>query len=75
MPSDSIPPRRVPIALGDRSYEISIGVGLLGQAATWEGLPRAAVGVVVSNPTVMQHWGAPLLGSLSPRFKRLVTIE
>ena len=75
MPSDSIPPRRVPIALGDRSYEISIGDGLLGQAATWEGLPQASVGVVVSNPTVMQHWGAPLLGSLSPRFKRLVTIE
>jgi 3-dehydroquinate synthase len=75
MPSEPIFPRRVPIDLGDRCYDILIGEGLLEQAATWQGLPRAAVGVIVSNPTVMQHWGALLRTALMPLFPRLITIE
>jgi 3-dehydroquinate synthase len=75
MPSEPIPPRRVPIALGDRSYEILIGEGLLAQPTSWHGLPKAAAGVVVSNATVMRHWGAPLLAALAAMYPRVVTIE
>ncbi|MEO6281219.1 3-dehydroquinate synthase [Roseateles sp.] len=37
---------------GDRNYEIRIGTGLLNEAASWQGLPKAAVAVIVSNETV-----------------------
>jgi 3-dehydroquinate synthase len=37
---------------GDRDYEIRIGTGLLDEPASWQGLPRAAVAVIVSNDTV-----------------------
>jgi len=37
---------------GDRRYEIRIGAGLLDAAGSWQGLPRAAAAVVVSNETV-----------------------
>ena len=42
----------VPIALGERSYDILIGPGLLDAATTWQGLPRAAAALIVSNETV-----------------------
>ena len=58
----------VPIALGDRSYGISIGSGLLGQPATWAGLPRAAAAVVVTNETVAPLYLATLREALRPRF-------
>ena len=34
--------RRVPITLGERSYEVLIGSGLLHDPAAWQGLPSAA---------------------------------
>jgi 3-dehydroquinate synthase len=55
---------RVPIALGDRSYEILIGAGLLQAAPAWEGLPRPSSVMVVSNPTVWPLLGARLMQGL-----------
>ena len=40
------------IDLGERSYPIHIGTGLLGDAASYVGLPRASAALLVSNTTV-----------------------
>lgn len=42
----------VHIALGDRCYDIRIGSGQLTDSAAWQGLPRAAAAMIVSNETV-----------------------
>ena len=42
---------RVAIALGERSYEILIGGGLLDAAASFDGLPRSPCAVIVSACT------------------------
>src|SRR5512139_2052237 len=52
-------------------YPILIGPGLLHTAAAWQGLPRAAHAVVVSNPTVHALHGAALEASLEPLYPRL----
>ena len=58
----------VPIALGDRSYAISIGTGLIGQPGTWARLPRAAAALLVTNETVAPLYLATLREALSPHF-------
>ena len=40
---------RVPIGLGERSYDILIGAGLLGDARSLEGLPQSAQALIVTN--------------------------
>ncbi|MCX2861380.1 3-dehydroquinate synthase [Paucibacter sp. PLA-PC-4] len=52
MSSDRCSPSTVSIALAERSYDILIGPQLLDDPATWQGLPRAAVALIVSNETV-----------------------
>lgn len=44
---------RVEIDLGDRSYPIIIGDGLLDDGDLYEGLPSAASALIVSNTTVL----------------------
>ena len=67
--------RRVKIDLGDRSYEIVIGSGLLHEASAWQGLPRAASALIVSNAVVAGHHGAALRAALTPHFERILTLE
>jgi 3-dehydroquinate synthase len=50
------PAERVRIELGDRSYDILIGHGILDAAESFTGLPPAQTAVIVTNSTV-----APLL--------------
>jgi 3-dehydroquinate synthase len=54
------------VALGERSYAIHVGAGLLRDAGPLLAplLPRPRV-VIVSNPVVAAHWLAPLNASLS----------
>lgn len=52
MSSDRCSPSTVSIALAERSYDILIGPQLLDDPATWQGLPRAAAALIVSNDTV-----------------------
>ena len=54
------------VALGERSYAIHVGAGLLRDAGALLAplLPRPRV-VIVSNPVVAAHWLAPLRASLS----------
>ena len=66
----------VSIALGERSYPITIGTGLLGQPDTFAALPAAAVAVIVSNTTVAPLYAQQLQGALAAKYKavHLVTL-
>ena len=61
------PADTVTIALGERSYPIRIGAGLLGDPAALDGVPRSAVAVVVSNTTVAPLYAEPLMRMLRQR--------
>src|SRR5690349_12143218 len=50
----------VPIALGDRSYPIRIGTGLLDDVAVWSEAPSAAQALIVTNSTVGPLYAARL---------------
>jgi 3-dehydroquinate synthase len=68
-PDSLAPTQEVLIDLGDRSYPIAIGAGLLGDPAAWEGLPRAASALIVSNTTVAPLYAARLQAAISSRFR------
>ena len=68
-------PTAVQIALGDRSYPILIGAGLLADPATWAPQAnRKAVALVVTNTTVEPLYAATLVQALSPHFARVRTL-
>jgi 3-dehydroquinate synthase len=65
----------VDIALGDRSYQIRIGSGLIGTASSFEGLPASQSALIVSNETVAPMYLKALefaLRALHPRVHSLV---
>lgn len=66
----------VSIALGERSYPIAIGTGLLGQASTFGALPGAATAVIVSNTTVAPLYAQQLQAALAAQYQavHLVTL-
>jgi len=59
----------VSIDLQDRSYTIAIGADLIGHAASFAGLPKAAAALVVSNTTVAPLYAAALQAALAPHYK------
>ena len=65
----SVSPQQVRIALGDRSYDIHIGAGLLGASASWDGLPPAAAALIVTNTTVAPLYVEPLRAALATRYR------
>jgi 3-dehydroquinate synthase len=65
---------KVPIALGERSYEILIGRGLLDDPTSFAGLPAAASAVIVSNTIVAPLYAQRLAAVLAPRFGRVLQI-
>ena len=69
MPHDTH--RQVSIALGDRSYDISIDAGLLSLGSAWQGLPRAATALIVTNDTVAPLYLAQLQAALQPHYAKL----
>ncbi|XAH22634.1 3-dehydroquinate synthase [Xylophilus sp. GW821-FHT01B05] len=64
----------VQIALGDRSYAIRIGQGLLADAGTYAQLPRAATALIVTNSTVAPLYEAALRAALAPHYPQLHTV-
>jgi len=57
--------QKLDVALGDRSYPIHVGRGVLaraGELATQAGALRA---IVITNATVAAHWLAPLRASIT----------
>jgi len=65
----------VPIDLGDRSYLIRIGSGLVGDAATWTQVPKSAQALVVSNTTVAPLHAAALQAAIAPRHKSVHVVR
>jgi 3-dehydroquinate synthase len=63
----------VPIDLGERSYPIEIGVGLLGDAASYVALPKAATALIVSNTTVAPLYAAQLRRALQSKYAQVHT--
>ncbi|GAP34808.1 3-dehydroquinate synthase [Piscinibacter sakaiensis] len=59
------------IDLGERSYDILIGRGLLGRAEAFDGLPRSRHGIVVTNDTVAPLYGEHLARALAARHERV----
>jgi 3-dehydroquinate synthase len=70
----SAAPATVTVSAGDSRYDILIAGGLLGAAAPWQGLPKAALAVVVTNPTVDALHGPALRRALAPHFGRVSTL-
>jgi 3-dehydroquinate synthase len=64
----------VPIALGERSYDIHIGCGLLADPASWAGLPASADALIVSNTTVAPLYASRLAAQLAPHHRRVLQL-
>ena len=60
---------RVPIDLGDRSYSIAIGTGLLGHPDLWSEVPAATQALIVTNTTVAPLYAPQLAHALASRHK------
>ena len=62
----------VSIALDQqRSYDILIGTGLLERPESWQGLPKAACAVIVTNETVAPLYLARLRAQLGAHYSRV----
>ena len=66
--------QRVAIDLGERSYEVVIGSGLLDQPALFDGLPKAGVAAIVSNTTVAPLFAARLKAAIAPHYGRVIEV-
>jgi len=64
----------VAIDLGDRSYDIHIGSGLVGNDAMFDGLPRATSVLVVSNETVAPLYAETLVRTLRGKYAKVFTL-
>jgi 3-dehydroquinate synthase len=74
-PAPSATRQQVRIELGERAYPIEIGAGLLGDAAVFEGLPRAAAALIVTNTTVQPLYAARLRAAIRPHFAQIHEIH
>jgi 3-dehydroquinate synthase len=63
------------IHLGERSYPILIGSGLLTRASSYAGLPRTAQALIVSNETVAPLYAAALQRELSAHYRRVHVLQ
>ena len=70
----SPPSHRIAINLGERSYSIDVGSGLLGQAATWSAMPAAASALIVTNDVVGPLYGGQVADVLRPRYGKVHTV-
>ena len=63
---------QIHIDLGERSYPIVIGSGLLGSSLTYQDMPKAATALVVSNTTVAPLYAAQLIEALRQRYDKVL---
>ena len=73
--TDTSPVQQVRINLGDRSYSIDIGLGLLGQPDAFSGLPKASAAMIVSNTTVAPLYLEQLRRSLLPHYATVLDVR
>ncbi len=67
-------PACVAVATADSRYDILIGGALMGDPASWRGLPAAAQAVVVTNTTVDALHGDALRHALAPHYRQVSTL-
>ena len=65
-------PVQVHIHLAERSYPISIGTGLLGDASTYQQLTPASTALIVSNTKVAPLYAAQLQTALQARYSKVL---
>ncbi|GAB3184482.1 3-dehydroquinate synthase [Hydrogenophaga aquatica] len=61
----------VSIALGERSYPILIGEGLIARPETWQGLPSSSVAMIVTNDTVGPLYADQLREALQAHYPQV----
>jgi len=66
--------QQVSIDLGERSYPIIIGAGLLGDTATYQNLPAASTALIVSNAVVAPLYADALRNALQPHYQRVLQV-
>ena len=66
--------QKVQIALGDRSYVIEIGAGLLDRPATYDAVPKAAAALIVTNTTVAPLYAERLRAALAGKYPIVHTV-
>lgn len=69
------PTETVDIALGERAYPIRIGNGLLDDPGSYDGVPKSAMAMVVSNTTVAPLYARRLMAALRQRHGQVELIE
>ena len=67
----SPPGHRIAINLGERSYSIDVGAGLLGEDATWSAMPAAASALIVTNDVVAPLYGGRVADVLRARYSKV----
>ena len=72
--SQPSPSRRVNISLGERSYSIDVGDGLLANPATWSDVPVATSALIVTNNVVAPLYGERVAGILRGRYRNVQTV-
>ena len=65
------PVETVHIHLGDRSYPILIGAGLLSAPSTWADMPKGSSALIVTNTTVAPLYAAAVQAALGPHFAQV----
>ncbi|MFO1217729.1 MAG: 3-dehydroquinate synthase [Burkholderiaceae bacterium] len=65
------PVDRVHVSLGDRSYDVLIGVGLVQRPSSLDGLQASADAMIVTNEVVAPLHLAPVLAALKERYARV----
>ena len=68
-------PQEVALGLGDRSYRILIGGGLLANPVSYDGLPRANAALIVSNTTVAPMYATALREALAGHFAHIHELQ
>ncbi len=66
---------RIRIDLAERSYDIVVGAGLLGQAETYADLPAGTTAVIVTNTVVAPLLAERLTTAVRQRFAQVHVIE
>lgn len=65
----------ISIELGERSYRILVGNGLMASAASYAGLPRAATALMVSNTTVSPLYAGALRAALAGHYALIHEVQ
>ncbi len=66
---------KVAIELGDRSYDLLIGSGLLGRTDCYAGLPAGSDALIVTNTTVAPLYALALHKALKPLYRHIHQVE